>query len=364
MLEEASATAAELLDNARRYYGEALGGTADLRTNACATVEAPAPAVRTALGRVHPEVRARYYGCGLVAPEAIAGMRVLDLGCGAGQDAFVLAQLVGERGEVVGVDATPTQLEIAQRWRDWHAAEAGFARPNTHFVAGDIARLCDLGLEPGSFDLIVSNCVINLVADKPAVFRAAHALLKPGGEMYFADVYADRRVPAALLADTVLHGECLAGALYWGDFLAAAKAAGFGDPRLASDRPITITDAAIAAKLEGIGFWSATWRLFRLDGLEPECEDYGQAVVYRGTIPGHEARLRLDKHHDIEAGRAFPVCGNTWRMLGESRFAPHFTFIGDFSRHYGVFPGCGGGCPFDPAGATGATGASATPGCC
>jgi len=364
MLDEPGPGAVNLLDNARRYYGEALAGTADLRTNACATTEAPAPAVRAALARVHPEVRARYYGCGLVAPEAIEGLRVLDLGCGAGQDAFVLAQLVGERGEVVGVDATPAQLEVARRWRDWHASQAGLPQPNTRFIDGDIARLGELGLEPGSFDLIVSNCVINLVADKPAVFRAAHELLRPGGEFYFADVYADRRVPAACLADPVLHGECLSGALYWGDFLAAAKAAGFGDPRLVNDRPIAITDPAIAAKLTGVGFWSATWRLFRLDALEPACEDYGQAVVYLGTIAGYETRLRLDKHHDIEAGRVFPVCGNSWRMLAETRFAPHFSFIGDFSRHYGIFPGCGVGCPFDPIGAIGASGAGATPGCC
>lgn len=360
MLEDPTGVACDLLDNARRYYGETLAGTADLKTNACATLEAPAAAVRTALERVHPEVRARYYGCGLVAPEALEGSRVLDLGCGAGQDVYVLAQLVGESGEVVGVDATPAQLNIARRWQDWHAQAAGFARPNTRFLAGDIARLVALGLAPGSFDVIVSNCVINLVADKAAVLRAAHDLLRPGGEIYFADVYADRRVPTHLLADPVLHGECLAGAFYWGDFVAAAKAAGFGDPRLVADRPLAIGDPAIAARLEGIGFWSATWRLFRLDGLEPECEDYGQAVIYRGTVPGHEARLKLDKHHDIEVGRVFPVCGNTWRMLAETRFAPHFSFIGDFSRHYGIFPGCGGGCPFDAPGA----GAAATPGCC
>lgn len=361
MLDDPATTDAGLLDNARRYYGEALGSTADLRTNACATVEAPAPAVRAALARVHPDVRARYYGCGLVAPEAIEGLRVLDLGCGAGQDAFVLAQLVGEQGEVVGVDATPAQLDVARRWRDWHALEAGYARPNTRFLEGDIARLDALELEPASFDLIVSNCVINLVADKAAVFRAAHRLLKAGGEMYFADVYADRRVPADWLADPVLHGECLAGALYWGDFLAAARAAGFLDPRLVHDRPISITDPAIATRLEGIGFWSATWRLFRLNGLEPACEDYGQAVRYHGTIPGHEARMALDKHHVFEAGRVVPVCGNSWRMLAETRFAPHFSCIGDTSRHYGIFAGFGDACPFGPAHASDAT---ATAGCC
>lgn len=189
--------------------------------------------------------------------------------------------------------------------------------------------------------------MINLVADKTAVFRAAHRLLKPGGELYFSDVYADRRVAPGLLADPVLHGECLAGALYWGDFQALAKAAGFADPRLVSDRPLGIGDPAIADKVAGHRFFSATYRLFKLDGLEPQCEDYGQAVRYRGTIPGVERMFILDKHHSIETGRLFPVCGNTWKMLADTRFAPHFDFFGAFARHYGVFAGCGTSLPFD-----------------
>ena len=114
------------------------------------------------------------------------------------------------------------------------------------------------------------------------------------------------------------------------------------------DRPIVVTDPVLAALTQGIGFYSATYRLFKLEGLEPDCEDYGQAVIYRGGISdGHEQRFTLDKHHVIEAGRVFPVCGNTWRMLHDTRFAAYFDFIGDFSRHYGLFAGCGGGLLFD-----------------
>lgn len=295
-------------------------------------------------------MRARYFGCGLVAPDALAGLRVLDLGSGSGQDAFVLAQLVGAQGSVVGVDATPAQLAVARRHLDWHAER--FAFRNVEFFEGDIERLDALDLPPGHFDLVVSNCVINLVADKAAVFRAAHRLLRPGGELYFADVYADRRVPAALLADPVLHGECLAGALYWGDFRRLALDAGFGDPRLVTDRPLALADPGIAGRLEGIAFFSATHRLFKLEGLEPACEDYGQAVRYRGTVEGAPAAFTLDKHHRIETGRLFPVCGNTWRMMADTRFAPHFDFHGDFSRHYGVFAGCGTTIPFDRDGGT------------
>ncbi len=202
-------------------------------------------------------------------------------------------------------------------------------------------------LADGSFDVIVSNCVINLSPDKDSVLREAHRLLKPGGELYFSDVYADRRLADALRQDEVLYGECLGGALYWNDFEHLARRHGFSDPRLVEDRPISIDDPALAEKLGEARFFSATYRLFKLDGLEPACEDYGQAVIYRGTIPGAAYAFTLDKHHRIETGRVFPVCGNTWRMLRDTRFAPHFQFIGDFSRHFGLFEGCGGGLPFD-----------------
>ncbi|APE29319.1 methyltransferase domain-containing protein [Aurantiacibacter gangjinensis] len=347
------------LQNSQDYYGKVLGGSGDLRTDACCTFEMPSSAVMQALKNVHEEVKARYYGCGLVVPQALEGARVLDLGSGSGQDAYLLAQLVGKDGHVTGVDATPEQLAVANAHKDWHAERFGYA--NVDFVEGDIEKLDQLGLEPESFDIIVSNCVINLVADKEAVFRAAHRLLKPGGELYFSDVYADRRVPEHLLNDPMLHGECLSGALYWGDFDAIAKAAGFADPRLVTDRPLGINDREAAEKLAGINFVSATYRLFKLAGLEPQCEDYGQAVVYKGTVPEHEREFELDAHHAIEAGRVFRVCGNTWLMLAETRFAAHFDFIGDFSRHYGVFPGCGTAVPFgQSADAPAATGAA----CC
>ena len=348
------------LQNSQDYYGRVLASSADLKTDACCTVEAPPPPVATALANVHEEVRARYYGCGFVAPQAIAGAHILDLGSGAGQDAYILAQLVGEQGSVTGVDATPEQLTVAKAHEDWHSDRFGYARSNVRFVEGDIEKLAELDLPDNHFDVIVSNCVINLVADKAAVFAAAHRLLKPGGELYFSDVYADRRVPGELRNDPVLHGECLGGALYWGDFDRIAKVAGFADPRLVTDRPLGIDDPAVAAKLDGIGFHSATYRLFKLDALEPQCEDYGQAVRYKGTVPGSARVFELDAHHHIEAGRVFPVCGNSWRMLAETRFAEHFDFIGDFSTHYGIFPDCGTAMPFSEARSPEAQ----TSGCC
>ena len=121
----------------------------------------------------------------------------------------------------------------------------------------------------------------------------------------------------------------------------------FADLQTGHDRPLGIESAGVQAKVAGIGFYSATWRLFKLADLEPAGEDYGQAVVYRGTVEQHPDALALDKHHTIATGEHFPVCGNTWRMLQDTRFAAHFEFIGNFDRHYGIFPGCGGALPYD-----------------
>lgn len=342
------------IDVVKDYYGKTLRSSDDLKTMACCTPGDMPARVKALLANIHDEVLTKYYGCGLVVPELLEGRRVLDLGCGAGRDVYALSQLVGPNGEVVGVDMTPEQLETARAHVDWHMDKFGYDRPNVSFLDGLIEKLDALGLEPQSFDIIVSNCVINLSIDKPAVLKGVFDLLKSGGEFYFADVYADRRLDEAARMDPVVYGECLGGALYWGDFLELAKAAGFGDPRLVTSRPLEITDPEVEEKIGAARFYSATYRLFKIDDLEPACEDYGQVVVYMGGAADAPHSFVLDSHHVIEKGRAFPVCGNTWRMLKESRFAPHFKFLGDFSTHFGVFPGCGTNIPFasDRDGAT------------
>ncbi len=349
----------------QQYYGQELTSSADLKTSACCDADAVPGWLKPLLAKVHPEVSSRYYGCGLVCPELLEGCQVLDLGSGSGRDVYLLSQLVGPSGAVVGVDMTPEQLAVARQHQAFHAEAFGYA--NTAFLEGTIERLEELPLEPGSFDVVVSNCVLNLSTDKPAVLRGVQRLLKPGGEFYFSDVYADRRLPEHVQRDPVLYGECLGGALYWNDFLRLARGAGFSDPRLVSDRPLEITDPALASLLGEARFYSATYRLFAIAELEDACEDHGQAVIYQGTIPEHRHRFDLDGHHAIETGRVFPVCGNTFRMLQQTRFAPHFTFIGDFERHYGLFEGCGSAIPYGSAtGSAGsaATSASASGSCC
>jgi arsenite methyltransferase len=333
-------------DQVQQYYGKTLQGSQDLQTNACCTDDAMPEFLKPILSNIHDEVMMRYYGCGLVAPELLKGVSILDLGSGSGRDCYALAQLVGESGSVVGVDMTDEQLDVANRHIDYHREKFGYATANTRFKKGYLEQLDQLGFAPNSFDIIVSNCVINLCQDKAAVLKQAFDLLKPGGELYFSDVYSDRRVPASLVDDPLLYGECLSGALYWNDFINLAKQAGFADPRLVQDRPITIDNAKISEKIGHISFYSATYRLFKLPELESHCEDYGQAVIYRGTIEHLPEAFALDSHHKIETGKVFPVCGNTWRMLHDTRFSEHFQFIGDFTHHYGIFDGCGTSIPF------------------
>lgn len=331
-------------DIVKEYYGQILQNSNDLKTSACCDTSNMPAWLKPVLAGIHPEVTSRYYGCGLVCPALLEGCQVLDLGCGSGRDVYALAQLVGESGHVVGVDMTEEQLAVAEQYRSYHSDLFGFN--NVTFKQGYIERLDELELASGRFDVIVSNCVINLSPDKDAVLREVYRLLKLGGEFYFSDVYADRRVPDAVRNDPVLYGECLGGALYWNDFLQLAKRNNFIDPRLLTDRPLEITDPRLAELVGAIRFHSATYRLFKLEGLEMANEDYGQTVMYRGSVPNHACRLDLDKQHSMRAGQILPVGGNTWRMLHDTRFGQHFEFKGDFNSHLGLFQGSGG-LPFD-----------------
>jgi len=222
----------------------------------------------------------------------------------------------------------------------------GFQKPNVNFVKGNIDELEKLDLEEGSFDLIISNCVINLAIDKQKVLKDAFKLLKPGGEMYFSDVYADRRVPTSLQKNPVLWGECLSGALYWNDFLQFSKNAGFTDPRVMETHPITVENAELQALIGDIKFHSVTYRLFKIEGLESDCEDYGQSVRYNGKIKGKEHSYDLDDHHHFPKGKMITVCGNTYKMLKDTRLESAFEFFGTWDTHYGIFEGCGGSSPF------------------
>lgn len=344
------------------YYAKTLEKTEDLKTNACTTAGRPPEHILKCLENISNEVLSKYYGCGLCIPEGIEGCTVLDLGCGSGRDVYIASQLVGKTGKVIGVDMTQEQIDTAIKAQEYHFKKTGLR--NVSFKKGFIEDLGSLGIPPGSVDVIISNCVINLSPDKRAVLKGAFNLLKPGGEMYFSDVYATRRVPKALREDKVLWGECISGALYWNDFMNLAKHAGFLDPRLVEDSEITIDNPVLEKKCAKIRFFSATYRLWKLSDLESHCEDYGQAVIYNGLIPRCEKSYILDGHHEIETGKVFPVCGNTWKMLHDTRLKKYFQFIGNFDTHFGIYEDCGTLVPFASFNGNADAGKKSGGGCC
>ena len=169
-------------DSVKEYYGKTLQSTQDLKTDACCTAnEAPSAAVRGILSKIHDEVASRYYGCGLVMPEIVGGCKVLDLGSGSGRDVYTLSALVGEQGHVTGVDMTQEQLDIAIKYKDYHAEQFGFKASNVSFVKAMLETMDESELKEqwGTYDVIVSNCVLNLVTDKPKVLADTFKLLKP-----------------------------------------------------------------------------------------------------------------------------------------------------------------------------------------
>jgi arsenite methyltransferase len=164
-------------------------------------------------------------GCG--NPQGIASLKpgeiVLDLGAGAGFDAFLAARQVGPTGKVIGVDMTPTMLEKASR----NAAKAGLQ--NVEFRLGEIEHL---PVADASVDVIISNCVINLSPDKGAVFRDAFRVLKPGGRLAISDVVATAPLPGDLAESISAHAACIAGAAETGAVKDMLATAGFSDIRI------------------------------------------------------------------------------------------------------------------------------------
>ncbi len=342
------------LDAVRAYYGQVLQGTRDLRTSACCTPEAMPRHLREILDEIDDEILERFYGCGSPIPAALEGCIVLDLGCGTGRDAYLAARLVGPEGFVIGVDMTEEQLAVARRHRHSQAARFGFPAPNVDFRLGYIEDLRAADIEDDSIDVVISNCVVNLSPDKHAVFEEIFRVLKPGGELFFSDVFADRRVPAHLAADPVLYGECLGGALYTEDFRRLLRRLGCLDARVVARLRIDLDDD-MQRRVGNVGFFSMTVRAFKLpESLEDRCEDYGQVATYQGTIPEAPHTFALDDHHVFETGKPMLVCGNTAAMVAETRYGPHFRLVGDRSVHYGLF---------DCAPAPASTDACAT-GCC
>lgn len=322
-------------EEVRTYYGEILSGSDDLSTDACACASAAPPKyVLDALKNVDDAIIERFYGCGSPIPPALEGATVLDLGCGTGRDVYVASQLVGPTGKVIGIDMTPAQLEFAKSFEDAQMERFGYDRSNVAFIEGFIEDMVDIPDE--SVDVVISNCVVNLSPFKKQLFREIFRVLKPGGELYFSDVFCDRRVPEDFYDDPILRGECLSGALYIEDFrrmLADFGVRAFYDVAI---EELHIGDFRIATKLGFATFYSHTVRAVKSANLEDREEDYCQTATYLGTIPENPRYFDLTDEVRLIKDRPVAVSGNMATMLTESRYAPHFR-VTERGEHVGAY---------------------------
>ncbi|XP_020646565.3 arsenite methyltransferase [Pogona vitticeps] len=304
------------------YYAKELKTREDLKTNACITLTKPLPTfIKEALQCVHEEVSAKFYGCGLVVPECVEDCLILDLGSGSGRDCYMLSKLIGENGHVTGIDITESQVEVAKKHIDYHMNKFGYQKPNVNFIRGAIEKLDEAGLKSESFDIVISNCVVNLSPDKRAVLREVYRVLKVGGEMYFTDVYASHDLPEVSRKHRVLWGECLGGALWWKDLYKIAQEVGFQPPRLVTASRITIGNKELESVVGECQFVSATFRLFKIpkDFSIQRCE-----VIYTGGITGHEKELEFDVNYKFKQGGVVDVDEDMAAILQKSRFSGKF----------------------------------------
>lgn len=301
------------------------------------------------LEAIPTEVIERDYGCGDPSRHLRPGETVLDLGSGTGKICFIAAQVVGPEGRVIGVDMTAEMLEVARRSAPAVAERIGYA--NVEFRRGRIQDLAlDLDLldrrlaaapvadadglfaaqalaerlraeEPlvadASVDVVVSNCVLNLVdpAAKPKLFAEIFRVLRRGGRAVISDIVSDEPVPAELQADPELWSGCIAGALTEDGFLAAFEEAGFHGIRLLERQ------SEPWRTVQGIEFRSVTVEAFK--GKQGPCWERNQAVIYRGPFK----EVLDDDGHRMERGRRYAVCDKTYQLYRREPYAGSFDFV-------------------------------------
>lgn len=301
------------------------------------------------LSIIPDEIIERDYGCGDPTPYAREGDTVLDLGSGGGKLCYILAQVVGKRGRVIGVDCNREMLALARKYQQQVADRLGFS--NVDFRYGLIQDLqLDLDLlgrelaqhpvhDPSSWlvlrnleerlrreqplladdsvDCVVSNCVLNLVRqqDRRQLFAEIFRVLRCGGRAAISDIVADEEVPQRLRQDPGLWSGCISGAFREDKFLSAFEAAGFhGIEIVKRQRDPWRT-------VEGIEFRSMT--VVAHKGKQGPCLERNQAVIYRGPFKTVED----DDGHVYQRGARMAVCDKTFQLLQRPPYAGVFDAI-------------------------------------
>jgi ubiquinone/menaquinone biosynthesis C-methylase UbiE len=288
------------------------------------------------------EILEKDYGCGDPSRYVRSGDTVLDLGSGGGKICYIAAQIVGPRGRVIGVDFNPEMLALARKYQGEVAGTLGY--DNVQFLRGRIQDLAlpldevDAYLKANpvrssddlrrfeefqsrlrrgaplvadeSVDVILSNCVLNLVReeDREQLFREMFRVLKRGGRVAISDIVSDEPVPEKLKRDPGLWSGCISGAFHEAAFLAAFERAGF--------HAITLEkyDAQPWKTVQGIEFRSVT--VTARKGKQGPCLERNQAVIYRGPW----RRVEDDDGHVLLRGQRMAVCDKTYRILTEAPY--------------------------------------------
>lgn len=301
------------------------------------------------LEAIPDEVLERDYGCGDPSAYLRPGETVLDLGSGTGKICFIAAQVVGPEGRVIGVDMTGEMLEVARAAAPVVAEKLGYAnvelrRGRIQDLALDLDRLdAELArapaadaeglaaanaladelrrsaplVETGSIDVVVSNCVLNLVdhAQKGPLFAEIHRVLRDDGRAVVSDIVSDEPVPAHLREDPELWSGCVSGAFTESGLLEAFEEAGFHGIRVLDrqDDPWRT--------VEGIEFRSLTVEAFK--GKEGACRERNQAVIYRGPF----REVLDDDGHRMRRGVRYAVCDKTYRLYRRPPYEGQFDFV-------------------------------------
>jgi arsenite methyltransferase len=295
------------------------------------------------------EVIERDYGCGDPTKYLRKGETVVDLGSGTGKICFLAAQIVGPTGKIIGVDMTDQMLEVARRNAPIVAGRVGYA--NVEFRKGriqdlalDLERLdCELKRKPitdavsflaadelaeelrckhpliasDSVDVVVSNCVLNLVESKSKrqLFEEIFRVLKKGGRAVISDIVSDEEVPEEMQSDPDLWSGCISGALTEEGFVAAFENAGFYGIQILK------RDVNPWRTVQGIEFRSVTVEAFK--GKQGECFERNQAVIYRGPFK----EVLDDDNHRMERGKRYAVCDKTYNLYRKAPYEKFFEFV-------------------------------------
>ena len=294
---------------------------------------------RDKLFNIAAEIKNTFHEFGAPLPPLLEGCTVLDLCCGSGRDTYLAAQLVGPAGKVIGVEPNAERLSVAQKYLDREIKQFGYETCNVRLLHGCPEDLAVLGIADASIDVVISNCTFNLSPHKGAYVAEVKRVLKPQGEWYFTDVFTDCRVPVATSNEIGNVAQRLGGAMFVEDFRRVAQKLGFHDPRyvMTWKTPVSPEEQAV---YPGIVFVTITCRLLNSELTSDHCEDYGEEIIYDGSLPDYPDFFLYDKDIRFPAGKQRHVCDNVTALgLQGCRYSKVIKVIGDRSVHYGDIHG-------------------------